>query len=209
MTNSGERCAAAHPSITVTCDELQDVLDELSICELTMREESALAGQSFSDLAAWCPDSGAFDKIAPDVDERAENSRFRLLLSRLGVFSPIDLSAASGADAAECEAVFGDPLSCDPDARRNVINGLESNMPAKLWEPSGVPGFGSIGLALFEWMRRNYRTPLAFAEQAMRCNLKCRLVGAVNSLDRDALRALTGKDAEEMLKRAAFEGDAA
>lgn len=192
-----------HPSVFVDPDELDDLLDVFSISNLTLREESSLAAQCFDDLCSYCPDQLAFDTPLPNIDADRANREFAYLLTRLGITDAQELAAATDVDPTSCAAVLGDPVNCSPIARRAVVEGLENSMCEQLWNTDSGLGWGTVGDVLSTWTRQYFRTPFAFAEQALSFNLKCRLVGAVSGLSTEEIWALAETDATAILKYAA------
>ena len=203
MSNQGAFTDSEHPSIAVCSDELDEMLDVFSVSAFTLHEEAALAGQCFDDLHRLCPDTAAFNIVMPTVNTPAENGIFLMMLNRLGIACEQDLAKASGVDLADCKAVYDSPLFCNPASRNSVIEGLEQRMGARIWETESGIDSGSVGDVLFRWARRNFCTPYFFIFEALQCNLKCRLVGAVGSLSPDELGALLNADVLAILRAAA------
>ena len=203
MSNQGAFTDSEHPSIAVCSDELDEMLDVFSVGASTLHEEAALAGQCFDDLHMLCPDAAAFNAVMPTVNTSAENGIFIMMLNRLGIACEQDLAKASGVDLVDCKAVYDSPLFCNPASRNNVIEGLEQRMSERIWATESGMGSGSVGDVLFRWTRRNFCTPYFFIFEALQCNLKCRLVGAVGSLSLNELGALLNADALAILKAAA------
>lgn len=203
MSNQGAFTDSEHPSIAVCSDELDEMLDVFSVGASTLHEEAALAGQCFDDLHRLCPDTAAFNIVMPTVNTPAENGIFLMMLNRLGIACEQDLAKASGVDLADCKAVYDSPLFCNPASRNSVIEGLEQRMGARIWETENGIDSGSVGDVLFRWARRNFCTPYFFIFEALQCNLKCRLAGAVGSLSPDELGALLNADVLAILRAAA------
>ena len=203
MSDQGEFTDSEHPSIAVCSDELDEMLDVFSIGASTLHEEAALAGQCFDDLHRLCPDAAAFDAVMPTVNTPAENGIFLMMLNRLGIACEQELAKASGADLADWKAVYDSPLFCNPASRNSVIEGLERRMGKRIWTTESGMDSASVGDVLFRWARRNFCTPYFFIFEALQCNLKCRLVGAVGSLSPDELGALLNADVLAILKAAA------
>lgn len=180
-----------YASINVSNDEREAYLDAFSTCETYLREEAALASQLFDDFGGYCPgDLDACEPLGANSDSEAANAHFMALLHALDIDTPEDLQAATGASLAECQNVMRDPLRSDGKQRARVLKGLEDSSAADVWNTQELNAGYTVGEGLALWARENFKTPHQFARRAMECELKCYLVGAVDSLEATEVESL-------------------
>lgn len=180
-----------YASINVSNDEREAYLDAFSTCETYLREEAALASQLFDDLGGYCPsDLDACEPLSANSESEAANARFKALLHALGINTPEDLEITTGASPADCENVMRDPLRSDGTRRARVLKGLEDSSAADVWNTQESNADCTIGEGLALWARENFKTPHQFARRAMECELKCYLVGTVDSLEAAEIESL-------------------
>lgn len=180
-------------SISLQNEEREALLDTFSECETYLREEAALAAQCFDDLGCYCPDLVELCEPLEGIDEKAQSGYFRIALEDLGITTAHDLAERSGISLAACSPVFDNPIRCDPKERARVIKGLETRACAELWSTSYRPLFGSnesVGDFLHTWLRRNFKTPFQFLQEAKRCELKSYFIGAANGLSESDVDSL-------------------
>ena len=196
-------------TINVRGEERESYLDAFSLCETFFREEAGQASQLFDDLGRHCPSDLTLCEPLPDVDEMRASAAFLSALGALGVADAATLAAATGASPGDCEGVMANPLRCDAAARARVLQAVEDSPGLAPWfavdEASGL----TVGEELARWTRGNFKTPQQFRRQAMVCELKCYLVGAVESLEGFEVESLLScASIVDALKQAAMDAGA-
>lgn len=196
------------PSILISNEEYENLFDVFSVCALTLKEESDLADQCFTDLVRDMPDNPQKSKPVAGVDVEAQNHLFRAMLARLDICNAEQLAEVSGATLESCTALLGNPITCEPSTRAEVIRLLEESIPLEIWYTSSSPETThskcpSVGDVLHHWARANFVSPLQHERQAVEYDTKCNLIGAVGCLSDDELKRINQRDPLEILKEAA------
>ena len=178
-------------SINIPNDEREAYLDAFSTCETYLREEAEQASQLFDDLCGYCPgDLDTCEPLEANSKGEAANARFKTLLHALGIDTPEDLKTATGASLTDCKNVMRDPLRSGGKQRARVLKGLEDSSAADVWNTQESNTDCTIGESLALWIRENFKTPHQFARRARECELKCYLIGAVDSLEDAEVQSL-------------------
>ena len=195
-------------TVNVRNEEREEYLDTFSTCETCLREEMALANQAFDDLGRYCPSD--LDTCEPlemaGADEERANCRFWSLLGTLGISSPADLAEATNAELEVCEEVYSNPLRCGGKQRAAVLAALEQSPQLNVWNVPHPLNRQSVGRNLAEWTRENFKTPWQFRRRALECELKCYLLGIVDSLkDSEIEDLISATSLHNAMKAAAAE----
>lgn len=193
----------ARPELLVQFEELEDLLDVMDICSIALRHESQVIGEYVDELATMCADSSSFDTPIENAHDTKANTKMQRILVHAQIATPEQLSEACGVDNLTCAKFLGDPVGCKPEIRRAVIAGLEEKSGERLWSNDSNTDAGSVGAALYLWLRDYFMTPFQFASKAIASKLKSGYVGAVSSLTDAELSALNDLDPLDVLRDAA------